>query len=144
MKKTQLKTVVDSDVFSIYEWQYMLSVSNNGAASIVCVKLYNGCFGQDYPEKDEGLLELLKQRQKDLQWFSKVIGGNFHLRELGIRMMEWVGRSFFTEEQIPCGLIRRKFGTPAGTIEILVIEQARCRAQVVLKWNAWCIERRRI
>jgi len=130
-KKTQIKRqVVASDVFSLYEWaDHMLSVSNNGAASIVWREaLLMAAFGQDYPElTDEKALEYFKTTpKKELTDLANDVV-NLPLRELGISHDEWRLGSFFTRgANTYVGDKGGSIGTPAGTMKFLVqLEQGK-------------------
>ncbi len=99
-KNTLVKRqVIASDVFSLYEWaDHMLSVSNNGAASIVWREvLLMAAFGENYPEltqeqADAYFKETPKKELTDLG--NDVV--NLPLRDLGISADEWRLGSFFT------------------------------------------------
>ncbi|WP_047415815.1 serine hydrolase [Cellulophaga sp. Hel_I_12] len=124
-KKTQIKRqVVASDVFSLYEWaDHMLSVSNNGAASIVWREaLLMAAFGQEYPElTDEKALEYFKTTpKKELTDLANDVV-NLPLRELGISHDEWRLGSFFTRgANTYVGDKGGSIGTPVGMMKFLV------------------------
>ncbi|GGW30972.1 hypothetical protein GCM10007383_15240 [Arenibacter certesii] len=93
------RQVVASDVFTLFEWaDHMLSVSNNGAASIVWREaLLMAAFGQAYPEltQEEADAYFNTTPRKDLTDLSNDIV-NLPLRNLNISSDEWRLGSFFT------------------------------------------------
>lgn len=100
-KKTQVKRqVIASDVFTLYEWaDHMLSVSNNGAASIVWREvLLMAAFGTDYPTltEDQANTYFKETPRKDLTDLANDVV-NLPLRDLGITPDEWRLGSFFTK-----------------------------------------------
>ena len=123
MEKDKLvkRQVIASDEFTLYEWvDHMLSVSNNGAASIVWREaLLMKLFGDDYFD--------LTQEQADEYWktadkkmLSEVATEivNQPLRDLGITHDEWRLGSFFTNG--PDRIARAtggSIGTPAGLMK---------------------------
>ncbi|MGB3145706.1 MAG: serine hydrolase, partial [Maribacter sp.] len=99
-KNTLVKRqVIASDVFTLYEWaDHMLSVSNNGAASIVWREvLLMAAFGEKYPEltQEEADTYFKETPKKDLTDLSNDVV-NLPLRDLGITSDEWRLGSFFT------------------------------------------------
>ncbi len=100
-KKTFTKrTVQEADVFSLYEWvDHMLSVSNNGAASVVWREtILMRAFGKSYPEltqeqADEYFKTTPKTELSDLA--IEVV--NEPLRTLGIGENEWRLGTLFTK-----------------------------------------------
>ncbi|WP_242446541.1 serine hydrolase [Nonlabens agnitus] len=115
------RQVIASDEFSLYEWvDHMLSVSNNGAASIVWREaLLMKLFGDEYFD--------LTQEEADEYWetadkkmLSEVATElvNQPLRDLGITHDEWRLGSFFTNG--PDRIARAtggSIGTPAGLMK---------------------------
>ena len=98
-QKLSKRRVTESDVFSLFEWaDHMVSVSNNGAASIVWREvLLMQAFGEKYPsltpaEADAYFEETPKGELTDLG--NEVV--NLPLRELGITEEEWRLGTFFT------------------------------------------------
>ncbi len=99
-RKTVKRTVVETDVFSLYEWlDHMLSVSNNGAAS-VCWReaVLMRVFGKDYPtlteeQADEYFRTTPKSQLSEIA--NSVV--NDPLRALGITTDEWRLGAFFTK-----------------------------------------------
>lgn len=123
-KKLVKRQVIPSDVFSLFEWaDHMMSVSNNGAASIVWREaLLMAAFGEGYPT--------LTQEQAD-DYFKNTPKGeitdlandvvNLPLRELGITHDEWRLGSFFTRGVNP--YVNAKggsTGTPLGLMKFLI------------------------
>lgn len=100
-KNTQVKRqVIASDVFTLYEWaDHMLSVSNNGAASIVWREvLLMAAFGTDYPAltEDQANTYFKETPRKELTDLANEVV-NQPLRDLGITPDEWRLGSFFTK-----------------------------------------------
>ncbi|SHJ82005.1 Beta-lactamase enzyme family protein [Maribacter aquivivus] len=130
-KNTLVKRqVIASDVFSLYEWaDHMLSVSNNGAASIVWREvLLMAAFGEKYPdltqeETDTYFKETPKKELTDLS--NDVV--NLPLRDLGITSDEWRLGSFFTRGAITyVGDKGGSIGSPQGLMKFLVhLEQGK-------------------
>ena len=123
-KNTLVKRqVVASDVFTLYEWaDHMLSVSNNGAASIVWREvLLMAAFGHDYPLlTEEEALEFFKTTpKKDLTDLGNDVV-NLPLRDLGITADEWRLGSFFTRgANTYVGDKGGSIGTPLGLMKFL-------------------------
>ncbi len=130
-KNTLVKRqVIASDVFSLYEWtDHMLSVSNNGAASIVWREvLLMAAFGQNYPElTEEQALEYFKTTpRKELTDLGNDVV-NLPLRDLGISADEWRLGSFFTRgANTYVGDKGGSIGTPVGLMKFLIqLEQGK-------------------
>ncbi|WP_339652113.1 serine hydrolase [uncultured Maribacter sp.] len=124
-KNTLVKRqVIASDVFTLYEWtDHMLSVSNNGAASIVWREvLLMAAFGDKYPdltpeEADTYFKETPKKELTDLG--NDVV--NLPLRDLGITADEWRLGSFFTRgANTYVGDKGGSIGSPQGLMKFLV------------------------
>lgn len=124
-KNTLVKRqVIASDVFSLYEWaDHMLSVSNNGAASIVWREvLLMAAFGEKYPgltqeETDAYFKETPRKELTDLS--NDVV--NLPLRNLGITSNEWRLGSFFTRgANTYVGDKGGSIGSPQGLMKFLV------------------------
>ncbi|TYP97415.1 beta-lactamase family protein [Tenacibaculum adriaticum] len=126
-----VKRQVDaSDVFSLYEWtDHMLSVSNNGAASVVWREvLLMAAFGDKYPnlteiEADTYFKNTPKSIITDLS--NDVV--NIPLRELGITSDEWRLGTFFTRGANQyVGAKGGSIGTPLGLMKwMLQLEQGK-------------------
>ncbi|QXP52148.1 MULTISPECIES: serine hydrolase [unclassified Cellulophaga] len=130
-KKTLVKRqVVASDVFSLYEWaDHMLSVSNNGAASIVWREaLLMAAFGKEYPEltEEKALTYFKTTPKKELTDLANDVV-NLPLRDLGITHEEWRLGSFFTGgANTYVGDKGGSTGTPIGLMKFLVqLEQGK-------------------
>lgn len=98
-QKLVKRQVVASDVFTLFEWaDHMLSVSNNGAASIVWREvLLMQVFGDKYPDlTDEEALTYFKSTEKKTLTDIGIDVVNLPLRDLGITHDEWRLGSFFT------------------------------------------------
>ena len=124
------RQVIASDVFTLFEWaDHMLSVSNNGAASIVWREaLLMAAFGESYPtltqeEADTYFTTTPKKELTDLA--NDVV--NLPLRELGITSDEWRLGSFFTSG--PNRYVGDKggsIGSPLGLMKFLIqLEQGK-------------------
>ncbi len=130
-KNTLVKRqVVASDVFSLFEWaDHMLSVSNNGAASIVWREvLLMAAFGGAYPtltqeQADAYFKETPRKELTDLS--NDVV--NLPLRDLGITADEWRLGSFFTRgANTYVGDKGGSIGSPQGLMKFLVqLEQGK-------------------
>ena len=94
------RTVREEDVFSLYEWaDHMLSVSNNGAASVVWRELIlMHHFGKLYPAIDEEqATQFFKSTPKDVLRKLAIEVVNEPLRAIGILHDEWRLGSMFTQ-----------------------------------------------
>ncbi len=123
-EKLVKRQVNTTDVFSLFEWiDHMLSVSNNGAASIVWREaILMNAFGQAYPtltqeEADAYFKNTPKSELMDKQL--EVVNGP--LRTLGIGEDEWRLGTMFTRGA--SGIIPGKggsTGSPLGLMKFLV------------------------
>lgn len=118
------RKVVESDVFSLYEWiDHTTSVSNNGAASIVWREaMLMRIFKEDYPDLTEEESEaFFKETPRDslARVANRVV--NEPLRDLGITHDEWRLGSMFTRGASsivpPMG---GSIGTPLGLMKWLL------------------------
>ena len=94
------RTVQADDVFTLYEWlDHMLSVSNNGAASVVWREaILINVFGANYPTLTEEQAEAyFKTTPKSTLSEKAVAIVNEPLRDLGIEKEEWRLGTFFTK-----------------------------------------------
>ncbi len=125
-KNTLVKRqVIASDVFTLYEWvDHMLSVSNNGAASIVWREaLLMAAFGNEYPEltEEQALAYFKVTPRKELTDLGNDVV-NLPLRALGITTDEWRLGSFFTRgANTYVGDKGGSIGTPLGLMKFLVM-----------------------
>lgn len=118
------RQVIAGDVFSLYEWtDHMLSVSNNGAASVVWREvMLMAAFGDRYPalgqeEAEQYFKENPKKELTDLG--NEVV--NTPLRSLGISEDEWRLGSFFTKgANTYVGDKGGSIGTPIGLMKFLI------------------------
>jgi hypothetical protein len=123
-KKLVKRQVIASDVFTLYEWaDHMISVSNNGAASIIWREvLLMAAFGKDYPaltqeQADDYFKNTPRKELTDLG--NDVV--NLPLRTLGITSDEWRLGSFFTKgANTYVGDKGGSIGTPIGLMKFLV------------------------
>lgn len=123
-KKLVKRQVIASDVFTLFEWaDHMLSVSNNGAASIVWREvLLMEAFGNKYPaltqeEADKYFKETNRKLLTDLG--NDVV--NLPLRDLGISKDEWRLGTFFTRgANTYVGAKDGSIGTPIGLMKFLI------------------------
>lgn len=130
-KNTLVKRqVAASDIFTMYEWvDHMLSVSNNGAASIVWREvLLMAAFGNKYPDlsQEEADAYFKDTPKKDLTDLSNDVV-NLPLRDLGISADEWRLGSFFTRgANTYVGDKGGSIGSPQGLMKFLVqLEQGK-------------------
>ncbi len=94
------RTVQADDVFTLYEWlDHMLSVSNNGAASVVWREtILLNVFGNDYPNlTEEQAEEYFKTTPKSALSEKAIVVVNEPLRDLGIEAEQWRLGTFFTK-----------------------------------------------
>ncbi|WP_299779420.1 serine hydrolase [uncultured Formosa sp.] len=123
-KKLVKRQVIASDEFSLFEWaDHMLSVSNNGAASIVWREvLLMQAFGDKYPELTEAeALTYFKSTEKKVLTDIGNDVVNLPLRKLGITADEWRLGSFFTKgANTYVGDKGGSIGTPLGVMKFLV------------------------
>ncbi|TLF47017.1 serine hydrolase [Maribacter aurantiacus] len=130
-KNTLVKRqVIASDVFTLFEWaDHMLSVSNNGAASIVWREaLLMSVFCEKYPElTQEEADAYFKETPKKLLTDMANDIVNLPLRQLGITHEEWRLGSFFTGgANTYVGDKGGSIGTPLGLMKFLVqLEQGK-------------------
>jgi len=118
------RKVVASDEFSLYEWlDHMVSVSNNGAASIVYREtVLMSVFGKDYPQLTaEKAEEFFNSIKKDsLRNLSHSII-NEPLRGLGITKQEWrLGGPFTRNSSNKIGRKEGSQATPKGLMKFLI------------------------
>lgn len=130
-KNTLIKRqVIASDVFTLFEWaDHMLSVSNNGAASIVWREaLLMSVFCEKYPELTQEKADAyFKETPKKLLTDMANDIVNLPLRQLGITHEEWRLGSFFTGgANTYVGDKGGSIGTPLGLMKFLVqLEQGK-------------------
>jgi len=124
------RQVISSDVFTLYEWtDHMLSVSNNGAASIVWREvMLMAAFGDTYPEltQEEADTYFKETPRKELTDLGNDVV-NMPLRDLGITADEWRLGSFFTRgANTYVGDKGGSIGSPQGMMKFLVqLEQGK-------------------
>lgn len=124
------RRVVASDEFSLYEWlDHMVSVSNNGAASVMYREaMLMSAFGQDYfnldSEKAEAYFEETP-RDTLTNLANRVV--NEPLRKLGIDEDDWrLGGMFTRAADKHVGRKGGSIGTPEGLMKFLVqLEQGK-------------------
>lgn len=129
-EKLTRRTVQSGDEFSLYEWvDHMVSVSNNGAASVVWREaLLMAAFGDEYEKLTEDEAEnYFKETPRDslTNLANDVV--NLPLRKLGISHDEWRLGSFFTGAANKyVGDKGGSIGTPVGLMKFLVqLEQGK-------------------
>ena len=123
-KKLVKRQVIASDVFTLFEWaDHMLSVSNNGAASIVWREaLLMQIFGDKYPAltQEEADAYFKTANRKELTDIGNDVV-NLPLRELGITKEEWRLGSFFTRgANTYVGSKDGSIGSPLGLMKFLI------------------------
>lgn len=123
-KKLTKRVAIESDVFSLYEWaDHMLSVSNNGAASVVWREvILIHVFGHAYPSLSEEMANAYfakTPKSKLMELSVEVV--NTPIRDAGISEVELRLGSFFTsgaKSIIPGS--GGSLGTPIGFMKYLV------------------------
>ncbi|WP_055443223.1 serine hydrolase [Lacinutrix himadriensis] len=123
-QKLVKRQVVASDVFTLFEWaDHMLSVSNNGAASIVWREvLLMQIFGEKYPDltQEEADAFFKTANKKELTDIANDVV-NLPLRALGITKDEWRLGSFFTRgANTYVGDKGGSIGSPLGLMKFLI------------------------
>ncbi|SHI85097.1 serine hydrolase [Algibacter luteus] len=123
-KKLVKRQVIASDVFTLFEWaDHMMSVSNNGAASILWREvLLMQAFGEKYPDltEEEALVYFKTTPKKELTDIGNDVV-NLPLRELGITHDEWRLGSFFTRgANTYVGDKGGSIGTTQGLMKFLI------------------------
>lgn len=122
--KLSRRKVVAADNFSLYEWlDHMISVSNNGAASIVYREtVLMSVFGKEYPDLTaERAEEFFESTKKDslLNLSHSVI--NDPLRKLGITKEEWrLGGPFTKSASNKLGRKEGSEASPKGMMKYLI------------------------
>jgi hypothetical protein len=124
------RQAVASDVFSLFEWaDHALSVSNNGAASVVWREaLLMAAFGDKYPTMtQEDADAYFKAGPKNDITDLAVSVVNRPLRDLGITEDEWRLGTFFTRGVDPyVGSKGGSIGSPLGLMKwMLQLEQGK-------------------
>lgn len=123
-KKFFKRTLVEADTFSLYEWlDHMLSVSSNGAASVVWREtILMRIFGEHYPElTEEEANDYLKNTPKDSLSRIANLVVNEPLRNLGITEDEWrLGKLFTNGAGTIVPGMGGSIGTPYGLMKFLV------------------------
>ncbi|RED43427.1 hypothetical protein DFQ10_10525 [Winogradskyella eximia] len=123
-KKLVKRQVIASDVFTLFEWaDHMLSVSNNGAASIVWREvLLMQIFGDKYPAltQDEADTYFKTANRRELTDLGNDVV-NLPLRALGITKDEWRLGTFFTRgANTYVGSKDGSIGSPLGLMKFLI------------------------
>jgi len=123
-RKLVKRQVIASDVCTLFEWaDHMLSVSNNGAASIVWREvMLMHAFGKDYPDlTQEGADAYFKNTpKKELTDLGNDVV-NLPLRALEITPDEWRLGSFFTKgANTYVGDKGGSIGSPIGLMKFLI------------------------
>lgn len=124
------RQVIASDVFTLFEWaDHMMSVSNNGAASIVWREVVlMAAFGKDYPAlTQEGADAYFKNTPKKILTDLGNDVVNLPLRKLGISFEEWRLGTFFTRGANNfIGSKDGSIGSPIGLMKFLIqLEQGK-------------------
>lgn len=130
-KKSLVKRqVVAGDEFTLFEWlDHMVSVSNNGAASVVYREaMLMSAFGMDYPRLSEEAADTyFKETPRDTLTLlaNKVV--NDPLREIGITEDDWrLGGVFTNGPDKYVGRMGGSIGTPKGLMKYMVqLEQGK-------------------
>jgi hypothetical protein len=118
------RQVQEKDTFSLYEWMdHMLSVSNNGAASVVWREaMLMRVFGQNYPDlTEEEANNYFKNTKKTELSEIAISVVNEPLRALGIESDEWRLGTMFTRGAT--AIVPPKggsVGSPRGLMKFLI------------------------
>jgi len=123
-KKLRRRKVVASDDFTLYEWlDHMVSVSNNGAASIVFREtVLMNVFGKDYPSlSNEQAEDFFNEIKRDsLRNLAHSVINN-PLRKIGISEKEWrLGGPFTRNSSNKVGRKGGSLATPLGLMKFVV------------------------
>ena len=128
--KLTKRTVIASDEFTLFEWaDHMVSVSNNGAASVVYREaMLMSAFGKDYPRLTQEAAEnYFKETPRDslTLYANRVV--NDPLRAIGITEDDWrLGGVFTNGPDRYVGRMGGSIGTPKGLMKYLVqLEQGK-------------------
>ena len=118
------RQAVTSDVFSLFEWaDHALSVSNNGAASVVWREaLLMAAFGEKYPTltQDEANAYFKTKPKNEITDLAIQVV-NEPLRTLGITEDEWRLGTFFTRGVNPyVGSKGGSIGSPLGLMKWMI------------------------
>ncbi len=141
-KKYFRRKIVPSDEFTLYEWvDHMLSVSSNGAATVVWREaILMHVFGQDYVNlsQEEADEWFRTTPRKDITEVTMAVV-NDPLRELGISEEEWRLGSMFTRngKRLAPGAGGSR-GTPVGLMKYLVAME---RGKLIDEWSSLEIKR---
>ncbi len=118
------RQVIASDVFTLFEWaDHMMSVSNNGAASIVWREaLLMEIFGEKYPElTQEEADAYFKTSNRKMLTDMSIDVVNLPLRNMGISTDEWRLGSYFTKgANTYVGDKGGSIGTTVGLMKFLI------------------------
>ncbi len=139
-----------SDEFSLYEWaDHMVSVSNNGAASVVWREaILMAAFKEKYEKLTEDEAELyFKETPRDSLTDFAINLVNEPLRDLGITKDEWrLGKLFTGAAGRYVGRKGGSIGTPVGLMKYLVsLEQGNVvdeRSSLEIKRMLYLTDRR--
>lgn len=122
--KLTKRQVVASDEFSLYEWaDHMVSVSNNGAASVLYREtMLLNAFGKEYADLTEERAErYFEETDRDSLTSQANTVVNAPLRTLGITEDDWrLGGMFTSPAGKYVGREGGSIGTPKGLMKFLV------------------------
>jgi hypothetical protein len=141
-RKFVKRTVVESDVFSLYEWlDNMLSVSNNGAASVcwreaILMRVYGAAYPNLSEEEANNYFATTPKAELSTIAISVV---NQPLRDLDISENEWRLGTFFTKGA--GSYIPGKGGSTGTTVGLMKFLTAMERGKVVDKESSLEIKR---
>ncbi|MDX1461868.1 MAG: serine hydrolase [Marinirhabdus sp.] len=129
-KKLVKRQVVASDKFTLFEWlDHMVSVSNNGAASVMYREaMLMAAYGKDYPRLSlEDSEKYFEETPRDSLTNLANTVVNEPLRELGITEDDWrLGGMFTNAAGKHVGRMGGSIGTPKGLMKYLVqLEQGK-------------------
>ena len=128
--KQTKRQVIASDQFTLFEWlDHMVSVSNNGAASVMYREaMLMSAFGKEYPKlTEEAAQKYFEDTPRDSLTIlaNKVV--NEPLRKIGITEDDWrLGGVFTNGPSKYVGRMGGSIGTPKGLMKYLVqLEQGK-------------------
>lgn len=122
--KLTKRQVVASDEFTLFEWlDHMLSVSNNGAASVMYREaMLMAAFGKEYPRlSNKDAEQYFVDTPRDTLTLLANTVVNEPLREIGITEDDWRLGGMFTDPAGKyVGRLGGSIGTPKGLMKYLV------------------------
>lgn len=139
-KQYRSRSVIESDVFSLYEWaDHMISASSNAAATVVWKEaLLMRAFGPDYPPTPEQTTAFFKETPKAKLTEMAMSVVNDPLRAVGVEQADFQLGSMFTgagTSMIPSG------GSHANPRALLLYMLRLEEGRIVDPWSSLEIKR---